>query len=525
MRPGDVLGDLGHPLLQQGHRLGGEEADGGGELRRVRDDVAGLRGFELSDRDDDGIEDVEGPTGHRIQGQHHLGERRHGVAGRLRLAAVSARPVDGQVEVGEAGHERPALRREATSNVGFDVDAVGRDDRDSGGLEHALGDHRLGPAFDLLGGLEHEDDRPGDLLAVSREQACGTDESRRVQVVTARVHIPVLRGEVEAGVLDDRQRVHVPAQQHRGPGFPALEDGHHRGERLPRGDLKSQPGELIEHRPLREGKVESQFGVRVQLPSQGNEIAEVALSFGAEIWGGHGAPHRVGGVRFGSTGSGRLLLPIYALRWSTHPCCRSARASNVDYPRHSTRRPSVRIIITQNITLDGRVEMLDDWFDPQAQDEELSAELMRQSANEDVLLLGRQTFEDFRGYWPNATDDTTGVADHLNQVDKRVVSSTLTEPGWQNTQIISSDPLRAVADLREAPGRDVIVTGSITLAHELIAEGLVDEYRMFTYPVWQGRGRGYFHDGAHSARPPRLKLIDAKSFPSGITYSAYEPSA
>ena len=48
----------------------------------------------------------------------------------------------------------------------------------------------------------------------------------------------------------------------------------------------------------------------------------------------------------------------------------------------------MRIIITQNMTLDGRVEMLDDWFDPQARDEELSAELMRQSANEDVLLLG-----------------------------------------------------------------------------------------------------------------------------------------
>ena len=101
----------------------------------------------------------------------------------------------------------------------------------------------------------------------------------------------------------------------------------------------------------------------------------------------------------------------------------------------------MRIIITQNITLDGRVEMLDDWFDPQARDEELSAELMRQSANEDVLLLGRQTFEDFRGYWPHATDDTTGVADHLNRVDKLVVSSTLTEPGWQNTQIISSDQI------------------------------------------------------------------------------------
>lgn len=184
----------------------------------------------------------------------------------------------------------------------------------------------------------------------------------------------------------------------------------------------------------------------------------------------------------------------------------------------------MRIIITQNVTLDGRVEMLDDWFDPQAQDEELTAELMRQSANEDVLLLGRQTFEDFRGYWPLQTDDITGVAAHLNQVDKRVVSSTLTEPGWQNSRIIGSEPMRAVAAMRDEPGRDVIVTGSITLAHELISEGLVDEYRMFTYPVWQGRGRGYFHDGAHSARPPRLQLIDSKSFPSGVVYSAYEPS-
>jgi dihydrofolate reductase len=187
--------------------------------------------------------------------------------------------------------------------------------------------------------------------------------------------------------------------------------------------------------------------------------------------------------------------------------------------------PAVRIIITQNVTLDGRVEMLDDWFDPQAQDDELSAELMRQSANEDVLLLGRQTFEDFRGYWPLQTNDTTGVAAQLDQVDKRVVSRTLTEPGWQNTQIISSDPMRAVAALRDEPGRDVIVTGSISLAHELISEGLVDEYRMFTYPVWQGRGRGYFRDGAHSARPPRLRLIDSKAFSSGIVYSAYEPTS
>nr|WP_308298052.1 MULTISPECIES: dihydrofolate reductase family protein [unclassified Brevibacterium] len=181
---------------------------------------------------------------------------------------------------------------------------------------------------------------------------------------------------------------------------------------------------------------------------------------------------------------------------------------------------AVRIIITQNMTLDGRVEMLDDWFDPQAQDEELSAELMRQSAHEDVLLLGRQTFEDFRGYWPLQTDDTTGVAEHLNQVDKRVVSTTLSDPGWQNTTLISSDPVRAVTALRDAPGRDVILTGSITLAHALITAEVVDEFRMFTYPVWQGRGRGFFPEGAPA---PRLHLLESKSFPSGVVYSAYSP--
>lgn len=182
---------------------------------------------------------------------------------------------------------------------------------------------------------------------------------------------------------------------------------------------------------------------------------------------------------------------------------------------------AVRIIITQNMTLDGRIEMLDDWFDPQAQDEELSAELMRQSANEDVLLLGRQTFEDFRGYWPHQSDDVTGVADHLNQIDKRVVSTRLTDPEWQNSTVIGTDPLQAVTAMRDEPGRDVIVTGSITLAHALITAGLIDEYRMFTYPAWQGRGRGFFPDDAEA---PRLRLVDSKSFSSGVVYSAYEPA-
>ena len=135
--------------------------------------------------------------------------------------------------------------------------------------------------------------------------------------------------------------------------------------------------------------------------------------------------------------------------------------------------------------------------------------------------MGRQTFEDLRGYWPTLTDDTTGIADYLNRVQKYVVSSTLTDPQWQNTKVLSGDPVVDVRALKEAPGKDIVVTGSIKLCHALITAGLVDEYRLFVYPVVQGRGRRLFPDGLEV---PRLQLIDSKAFRGGITYSSYAPA-
>ena len=69
------------------------------------------------------------------------------------------------------------------------------------------------------------------------------------------------------------------------------------------------------------------------------------------------------------------------------------------------------LAITQNITLDGSIEMLSDWFDPADQDQELLGRTRLQSQHGDALLLGRQTFEDFRNYWPEQTDDQTGITD------------------------------------------------------------------------------------------------------------------
>lgn len=151
----------------------------------------------------------------------------------------------------------------------------------------------------------------------------------------------------------------------------------------------------------------------------------------------------------------------------------------------------MRLVITQNVTADGAVEMLTDWFDPSDQDQELAAELRRQDESCDAVLLGRQT------------DDTTGVSDQLNRVTKYVVSATITDPQWRNSVVLA-----------------VVLTGSITLAHLLIAEGMADEFRMFCCPAVQGTGRRFFPEGYAA----RLARVDARTFGNGVTYVACRPT-
>ena len=87
-----------------------------------------------------------------------------------------------------------------------------------------------------------------------------------------------------------------------------------------------------------------------------------------------------------------------------------------------------------------------------------------------------------------------------------------------DSTVLSGDPVGEVRALKQQPGQDIVVTGSITLCHTLIEARLVDEYRLFIYPVVQGRGRRLFPEGVEG---PELRLLDAKSFRSGIAYSRY----
>lgn len=183
------------------------------------------------------------------------------------------------------------------------------------------------------------------------------------------------------------------------------------------------------------------------------------------------------------------------------------------------------LALTENITVDGSIELLGDWFDPQRGGEsdlsDLLEEELRQGNEADALLLGRRTFEAFREYWPRQTEDRTGIADYLDRVQKYVVSSTLTDPHWTNSTVLPGDPVETVAALKREDGREIVLTGSITLAHSMIEAGLVDEYRLFVYPTVQGGGRRLFP--ARYERP-RLRLLDWKAFRSGIVLQRYAPA-
>lgn len=173
------------------------------------------------------------------------------------------------------------------------------------------------------------------------------------------------------------------------------------------------------------------------------------------------------------------------------------------------------LIVTENVSLDGVAAPMDGWFDPAAQDGELLRANIEHREAADALVLGRVTYQEFAGFWPYQKDDQTGVADYLDQVAKYVVSATLDRADWRHTTILRD--LAAVEALKAEQGRDIVVTGSVTLAAALVTAGLVDRYRLFVYPAVQGHGRRPFPAGFGSG----LRLTDSRTFTSGVVLLEY----
>jgi dihydrofolate reductase len=135
-----------------------------------------------------------------------------------------------------------------------------------------------------------------------------------------------------------------------------------------------------------------------------------------------------------------------------------------------------------------------------------------------ALLLGRKTYEIFAAHWPRVTGDDP-VAAKLNSMPKYVASRTLDRATWNNTTLIRGDVAEAVADLKEQPGGEIQVTGSGHLIQTLMKHDLVDEYRLWVFPVLLGKGKRLFGEGTI---PGGLRLVESKTSSTGVAIHTYQ---
>ena len=176
------------------------------------------------------------------------------------------------------------------------------------------------------------------------------------------------------------------------------------------------------------------------------------------------------------------------------------------------------ILVHEFMTLDGIIDA-PTWtaefgFDP-AMAEPLAAATGRAAG----ILLGRTTYQMFEPAWSTRTVEDDPGAPFFNDTTKYVVSGTLTEPTWRNSEVIGPyDPDRIRA-LKEEVG-DLYVSGSITLARAMLADGLVDELHLFVYPTTRGAGPRLFTDDAGAGT---YELATSEHYENGVVYLCYRP--
>ncbi len=156
------------------------------------------------------------------------------------------------------------------------------------------------------------------------------------------------------------------------------------------------------------------------------------------------------------------------------------------------------------------------WLVPHA-DADMGAAIDEIFSKADAFLFGRTTYDIFAGHWPRVTDPNDPVASKLNTLPKYVASRTRTAFDWAPTELLP-DVVSGIAELKERHAREIQVHGSCGLAQTLIEHDLIDEYRLFTFPVVIGSGKRLF--GA-SATPANLTLLRSSATSAGAVISVY----
>jgi dihydrofolate reductase len=184
-----------------------------------------------------------------------------------------------------------------------------------------------------------------------------------------------------------------------------------------------------------------------------------------------------------------------------------------------------RIVVTEFVSLDGVMEdpggsenfNYGGWSFEFWRGDEGDKFKLDETRESEALLLGRVTYEGFAAAWPSREGE---FADKFNNMPKYVVSSTLGEPGWNNTTVINGDVPEQVRKLRDETDGDLVVHGSAQLVQTLLDNDLVDELRLMVFPVVLGSGKRLF--GEVSDRKP-LRLTDSKVVGDGVAIMIHEP--
>lgn len=189
-----------------------------------------------------------------------------------------------------------------------------------------------------------------------------------------------------------------------------------------------------------------------------------------------------------------------------------------------------RIIVAAFVSLDGVMQapggpmedpiggfMLGGWTAPHF-DAELGASMGELFGPPFDLLLGRKTYDIFAAHWPYVSDPNDPIAGLFNHVTKYVASRTDRKLAWQNSEWLGEDPVASLKRLKAGDGPDLLVQGSSDFIQTLWANNLVDEFRVMIMPVVLGHGKRLFGDF-----PFGLKLVKARTYPTGVIVATYRP--
>ncbi|SRR6266568_4845425 len=142
-------------------------------------------------------------------------------------------------------------------------------------------------------------------------------------------------------------------------------------------------------------------------------------------------------------------------------------------------------------------------------------------ASAGALLFGRRTYENFYAVWPKRTNSP--YTEFLNTIQKYVASTTLKEPlPWSNSTLLKGDAAQAVSQLKQQPGKDLLIMGSGELIQSLMRANLIDDYVLLIHPLVLGSGRRLFPDGGAAAT---LRLVATSTTDKGVVIATYQPAS